>query len=86
MTHHATLTVATGVPVYFCDPHCPWQRASHEDINGLLRQYLTKRTDRTRMARDVYASCLSTPTAADLVRIQRRLNARPRKDRRYDTM
>ena len=67
MAQHAQLRIETGLEVYFCDPQSPWQRATNENTNGLLRQYFPKGTDIARHSVD------------DLAAVAAALNTRPRK-------
>src|SRR5680860_1091963 len=67
MARHLQITTATGMDVYFCDPHSPWQRGTNENSNGLLRDYFPKGTD------------LAVHPAERLAQVQEELNNRPRK-------
>ena len=67
MAEHARFSVDSGVKVYFCDPHSPWQRGTNENTNGLLRQYFPKRTGLAGISQD------------QLDAVAARLNGRPRK-------
>jgi transposase, IS30 family len=73
LADHKRFTIATDVAVYFCDPSSPWQRGTNENTNGLLRQYLPKKSD------------VSRHSQAQLNAIARRLNTRPRKTLGYRT-
>ncbi|WP_448808869.1 IS30 family transposase [Agromyces bauzanensis] len=73
MTQHAQLRIEANLPVYFCDPHSPWQRPTNENTNGLLRQYFPKGTD------------LSRHEPEDLSAVALALNSRPRKTLAWKT-
>ncbi|WP_030188012.1 IS30 family transposase, partial [Streptomyces sp. NRRL S-813] len=73
MGRHREFTIATDVPVYFCDPASPWQRGSNENTNGLLRQYFPKGTD------------LSVHSRERLAVVAAELNSRPRKTLGWET-
>lgn len=73
MAQHKAFSVATDVKVYFCDPQSPWQRGTNENTNGLLRQYFPDGTE------------LSAYSQADLNKVARQLNARPRKTLGFNT-
>ncbi|GLY26633.1 IS30 family transposase [Micromonospora sp. NBRC 101691] len=73
MALHHQFSTAADMPVYFCDPHSPWQRGSNENTNGLLRQYFPKGTD------------LTTHSPEHLAAVAAELNGRPRKTLGWDT-
>ena len=67
LSAHAEFKIKTGIPVYFADPHSPWQRPTNENTNGLLRQYFPKGTH------------LSRWSAEEIEAVAAALNSRPRK-------
>lgn len=73
MAAHRAFTMATDIPVFFCDPASPWQRGSNENTNGLLRQYFPKGTD------------LTAHTPEDLAAVAAELNSPPRKTLGWET-
>jgi transposase, IS30 family len=74
MATHTGFTVITGCPVFFCDPHAPWQRGSNENTNGLLRQYFPRSTTDFR-----------TWTQQALDEVAAELNRRPRETLGWQT-
>jgi IS30 family transposase len=73
LSAHAQFSIETGIPVFFADPHSPWQRGTNENTNGLLRQYFPKGTD------------LSRWSATEIEAVAHTLNSRPRKTLGYRT-
>lgn len=73
MANHRNVSIATGIETYFADPHSPWQRASNENTNGLLRQYFPKGTDLSRYSQE------------DLDFVADELNRRPRRRLEFAT-
>jgi len=70
---HELITENTGVDVYFAHPYSPWQRGANENLNGLIRQYLPKGTDFSKIS------------DSDIEEIEAKLNNRPRKRYNFDT-
>ena len=73
MAEHRRLTAATGIQVFFCHPHSPWQRPGCENVNGLIREYLPK------------GYPLDNVGQAALEKIAYQLNTRPRKTLNWRT-
>ena len=73
MSLHVQVATATGMPVFFADPHSPWQRGTNENTNGLIREYFPKGTD------------LSIHDPEELAYVAAEINGRPRKRLNWET-
>ncbi len=67
LTQHREIASASGISIFFCEPHSPWQRGTNENTNGLIRQYFPKSTD------------LNKHSAGRIAQVAHELNERPRK-------
>ena len=73
MAEYLQFQTETSIPVYFCDPHSPWQRGSNENTNGLSRQYFPKGTN------------LNLHSPERLAEVAAKINARPRESRNWES-
>ncbi|MGK0503265.1 MAG: IS30 family transposase [Alteromonadaceae bacterium] len=73
LAKHAELMKEIGIPVYFCNPQCPWHQGTNENTNGLIRQYFPKKTDLSEHSQD------------KLNKVATQLNERPRKSLKFKT-
>jgi len=71
--YHKEVSKALDIDFYFANPYHSWERGLNEHTNGLIRQYLPKKSEFTNISKE------------EVVMIQNRLNHRPRKVLGYKT-